>query len=348
MALGVGSISLITLMQYVMLSDYTSRRNGELVDKALKKVDINYVPEFEVESLYVGDDSYNIFLEYYYVCRGKAFALKNYVELGDKARNLSEITDSEGNPFFGCEDIAKYIRYGGKIEFADKMAAIVDKDGHNRFYGAQLPQYAALGLSSERITHLKDTEKPNGLFIDPAYDINSEGYEGSFRTPAGIRFFKDLDKIYDLEVVVASRKSEVCDAIDPAKDYKLLVISGHGNKTALQLGKECEQEKANCDNGNIMISAKDYDFSSCLEYLDKNAVIFLNSCSTAEGGRDTSNLANSMVRFALGKTVIASKIPFSQNQIKYDKNKLYPFDAQIIVDGKDQTYKVVEKIIITK
>jgi len=315
---------------------YTQEEKARFLEDAINNVDVEKTPEFEVRTAFIGEGFYKIFLGQYFVCRRNTYQLRHNVELGENARRLSELTTSTGEPFFTCEDIVKYVWYGGNYEYAKEMSSVIDGNGKNVFYGAQLPQFAYLGLSVDEIVNFKDTEKPNALVVYPTYDINYSGIEGAFAVKDSLKLFKLIKDAYDVKVIVASDKDELCGAIDPSKKYKLGVISGHGSKTSLTQGKPCDAGASNCDDKKYYIGTDDFELASCFDGFHQDAVIFLNSCSTAEGGDDMFNLANHMAQFALGRKIIASKVPFAAPQLEVDN--IYPFQARIVVDEIDQTY----------
>lgn len=341
--LAIASLSLPTLAVaqcYSMRDDY----RFDIASEELRKIDVKNIPEFEPKTLYVGGNlSYP--LGDYFVCRGKAVWLSHEVELGEKAEHLSELTYSNREPFFTCEDIVKYIWYGGSLEYAKEMASYRDSSQHNFFYGAQLPQFAALGLKADEILHFRDTEKPNALIVYPTYDINSDGYEGAFSTPEALKLFEHIRERYDVKIVVASVEEEVYSGLASGPIFDLGMFSGHGSSDSLRLGMTGPPRVSNpaTHSGRgtlegLTIDTEDFELASFFHNFSKDAVIFLNSCSTAEGGKDFSNLANHVAQFAPGRKVIASKVPFSGSDVKIDLEKIYPLDLRIVVDGIDQTY----------
>lgn len=283
------------------------------------------IKEFEVQDFFESPE----IKKYYFVCRGRGIALDFGPQfLGEKAAELAEIKDSKGYHFFSCENIAKYLRYGGEADYAWEVASVLDEEGNNKFYGAQLPQMAALKLSIEELVEFKDTEKPNALFVYPTFDVNVYNFEGALKTPQALQFFNEVKKGYDVKTVVASTEKEVYNAIDYKDNFKLLILSGHGEKTALQLGGLYREIDFCRTFENHCIDVSDVEFSSYLDKADEEAVIFLNSCSTAEEGEDVTNLANHIFFFSNGRKVIASTGPFGQHEIKI--NSIYPFDVSIL------------------
>lgn len=338
MAIASMSIPVLALAGYCSMQD-VKRLNREELQKKASQVDSENIPEFEMQYIYA-DDMFSTILGSYFICRGESIVPRHNVQLGDNARKLAELTTSKGKPFFSCDDVVKYIYYGGKYEYARDMASRLDKEGNNYFYGAQLPQLAFLGLSADEILNFKDTEKPNALMVFPTDDINFKGFEGVFRQPKTLELFKLMRKNYDLQTIVASEEDEVCRAMDYSRDYKTVIITGHGDSYSLRLGKPC-LDSAYCDEEKHEIDRTDYELSSCFGNLNPHAVIFLNSCSTANGGIEALNLANSIAgSLAPGRTVIASKVDFEQSNLKFDGENIYPFYIKVLVNGIDQTYRI--------
>lgn len=346
--LAVASLSLpfLAVAQcYSMRDDCPPDCPPGLASEKLKKIDAKNTPEFEPKKLYA-DENLSFPLGDYFVCRGEAMWLNHEVELGETAKRLSELTYSNLEPFFTCEDIVKYLWYGGSLEYAKEMASYRDSFQHHRFYGAQLPQFFALGLTAEEILYFKDTEKPNALVVYPAYDINGSGYEGAFRTPEALKLFKHIRERYDVKIVVASLEEEVYEALTSGPKFDFGMFSGHGSPFDLRLGMTCPpisdpatgMTKKAVELESLIIDTGDFELNSLFDNFNEDAVIFLNSCSTAEGGDDLSNLANHVALFAWGRKVIASKAPFSASDVKIDPEKIYPFDLRIVVGKVDETY----------
>ncbi|MBU0470220.1 MAG: hypothetical protein KKA62_06110 [Nanoarchaeota archaeon] len=334
------SVPLVAMLGYCSNQDYklpTKEERQKAIAEEIKKLESEEaLKEFEVRPIQV--DPFGIVIGSIFLCRGKAAKLRpEYSVLGPDAEKLNEIKDSKGDHFFSCEDIAKYIGYGGTVEYAQKLASLKDEKGNNLFYGAQLPQLAALNLSVDELINFKDTEKPNALFVYPTSDINDEDKEGAFRTSSAVKFFNRIKKEYDVKAVVASREEEVYNAIKPEYGFKLLVLTGHGSKNTLQLGA-CDNLDDKCEIEKHIIDTNDFDFSIPLNNLHKEAVIFLNSCSTAEGREDIFNLANTIHMFSYRRKVIGSEVPFAQGHL--DVKSSYPFDVQIKVKNVDKTYVV--------
>jgi len=187
----------------------------------------------------------------------------------------------------------------------------------------------------------QDTIKPNAILVQPVADnVNA------FKSRKAIEFYDQLFDAYDVKVVFADEESDVYAAIDTTPDIKALIITGHGYMDHLRLGHE-NDEKARIDTTDSEL--KDY-----FAKLDLDAVIFLNSCSTAKDKMlvevtysadqpsipmvlKMNNLAYWITRWANGRKVIAAKEDFKSQHIQLVS--AYPLDLNIIIDGKDITYK---------
>ena len=332
LAVGIYALSVLSLTDCKIKTNFTSVSYGLHHDKHHHKHD----EEFKVMSYYD-----NGIEKKYFFCRGEKVKLKFSVDLGKDAERLSELTTADGEPFFDCDDIARYVWYGGKYDFAKRMSEQLDENGKNRFYGAQLPQFSYLGLSIDEIENFNDTSKPNSLIVFPTFDYSKDPgdkeFGRAFSNDKILSLLKDMMGKYDVKVTVASSQQEVCDAIDPKLNFVTGIITGHGTDTSLREGKPCTHADKNCNDDDNIINTKD-KLSSCLDNFVEDAVIFLNSCSTGEGGSlNPHNLANTLSLQAPGRTFISSKVGFSTDNLIV--KSIYPFDVRIVVDDKDQTYK---------
>ena len=73
-----------------------------------------------------------------------------------------------------------------------------------------------------------------------------------------------------------------------------------------------------------------------LSLLNPEAVIFLNSCSNAEGGKGAKNLANFVAEMALGRKVIASEKDFQISGVKVEG--MYPLNLSIFYGDLEVTF----------
>ena len=192
-----------------------------------------------------------------------------------------------------------------------------------------------------RPENFRDTGRPNMLYVVPAADLN-----GAFENDQSLQMYQNLSEVYDAYVLVASTESEVYEAISSVPNIKLLVLSGHGSRSTIQLGRSPYLDNLIEHNGgyegfNVTdLSDDDYelideyvidtrdDLFEYINMLHPNAVIFLNSCSNGYGGSTASNLANHFISQSSGRTVISATRDFSSHDVQV--LDLYPFDIQIM------------------
>jgi len=186
-----------------------------------------------------------------------------------------------------------------------------------------------------------DTSKPNAVLVQPFSD-----HKNAFSSKEAMGFYDKLFEAYDVKVVVAEEEGDIYTAIDTTPNIKALIISGHGTINDLMLREGNKEE--------YRIDTTDSELKEYFSKLDMDAVIFLNSCSTAKDKiivnmtysadqppvprvLKMNNLASWVERWAGGRKVIAAKEDFSGNDIKVVS--AFPLDVNILVNGKDVTYK---------
>lgn len=164
-----------------------------------------------------------------------------------------------------------------------------------------------------------DTQKPNAVFILPVAD-----YNGAFSDPERIQLYDDLKNSYDVMLTTAENVDQLCKALLSVPNISLVVISGHGSPKSLQLAEDQGQ------SGYLRMNDKKFAF--CFQNLRPDAVIFLNSCSTATNrGEGKENLAESIASLSGGKEVVGSNkavsgikllsaIPFEVSTMATDEN----------------------------
>ncbi len=271
-------------------------------------------------------------------------AFQRYDGSVEYAKELASMKDLYGKTFFTGYDIVAFKSVGGTAEYAKKFVSEKNKEGYS-FSGNQLPHLYALGLDIKEVTTFKDNpSKPNGFIEYPAYDgdLFEENY-GAFRVESAISFFRSMREKYDLKIVVAYQESMIYDALD-ANVYEFAMFAGHGSDKDLTLNKNLLQTTGTDKNEIYLIDTSDLELAKHLQqHLTPNAVIFLNSCSTAAGGEKGDNLANTIADWAPGRTIIAPQEVLWTHRVITNPNALYPFDVTLL-DKKGQrdiTYKTI-------
>ena len=196
----------------------------------------------------------------------------------------------------------------------------------------QIQRYYQLQLTPEEICSPHDTDKPNAFLAFPVYD--QEG--NTFYNQSSREFIQKIKENYDTFVYVARCKTDFKSSLSATPNIELLVISGHGTSSSLEFGT-----KQDCypDDYEIKVpnnSAENSLYNSDFAPLREKAVIFLNSCSAAEGGENANNLAN-YVADVSKRRIIASRTKFG-NEIEILSP--YPLKLKIVANGQDVTYSV--------
>lgn len=216
-------------------------------------------------------------------------------------------------------------------EILQGLSDIKDEKGDFKFSPFEVRILYKLGFDKDNLPQFKDGKKPNAIIVYPAIDR-----DGAFETEAYMKFYDKIKNQYDTKIIFTGVEQKVYEAIDSTPNVKLLILSGHGSPENLSLGDEDPRIINERKSEEYNIDKSDEELSKYLKKLAPDAVIFLNSCSNANGGKDKENLANFVIKHAGGRKVIASKVPFSGSDIVV--KSLYPFDIQIKVKDKDVTY----------
>lgn len=244
-------------------------------------------------------------------------------------------------PIWNGNDIRRIIYDETKIrkikekdaETLQGLADVKDEKGGFKFSSLEVRILYKLGFDKDNLPQFKDGKKPNAIIVYPTSDWN-----GAFETEASIKLYDKIKNQYDTKMIITGVEQKVYEAINSTPDVKLLILSGHGSPEILSLGDKDPRIAEGQKSEEYKIDKSDNEFSMYLNKLDPDAVIFLNSCSNADGGKDKENLANFVSKYAGGRKVIASKVPFSGSDVTV--KSLYPFNVQIKVEGKDVTYSI--------
>ncbi len=278
--------------------------------------------------------------KYLFTC-GDLAAFREAGGTGEYAAELASLPDGCGNVFFTAGyDIVAFKKSNGTVEYAKKFSSTACASELS-FRGNQLPQLYSLGLDLKEVVGFVDTPKPDALVVYPTHDgiYNDENY-GAFRTISSVNLFKELQKAYDIKVVIASTENEVYDALGSRAGFKLFMLCGHGTKTTLSLGEKDLRIAAAEKDETYRIDPSDSELELKLQNLDPAAVIFLNSCSTAEGGEKEDNLANTVAKWAKGrKTIAATEVLWTH---RVTTNIPYPLEVTLMdKEGKKNITYVI-------
>lgn len=315
--------------------------------------ELRKITDHEGESIFSGEDILWVYDSEEFLTFAKKFSklknsngeilfnareLRSYFNIDgdfDYARRLSNYQNSEDKPIFSGEDIV--YSYLSEVPFSYVESLIVRSDEFMDLNGKIIYRYYQLGLTEEDIFSYSDTEKPNAVVIFPINDYNK-----AFESDGEAELFEMIKENYDVWVKIVSQEDEVYDAISYVPNIELLILGGHGTQTTLSLGEDDLRLKESTKNETYTIDIQDLELKDYLPMLNSDAVIFLNSCSNAEGGREKNNLANFITEMSNGRKVIAAKEPFSTGNI--DVISIYPFDVNLgysffFDQSKEITYK---------
>lgn len=280
---------------------------------------------------------------------------------------LASLRNEEGNSIFSAKKIAKWAAWtkkgtlidlviqGGDPEFLSAMnreqifnishinkqlvSAFIFSCRHYNGIDETIERirlHRMLGSTPQELLG-QDTKKPNALIIQAKADHNN-----AFTHPTSVKMLDSLRKYYDVKIYIAKTETEVYKAIDANPNTDLLILEGHGQKTKLNLGRDSIISREEVDAAYLDIG--DVELKQYIDKINKNATIFLNSCSNAKEGIRTwvgleeNNFANFIRTIAGNRKVYASKEPFNSSNIEFES--YVPFRIRIMNHKKksDITY----------
>ncbi len=173
----------------------------------------------------------------------------------------------------------------------------------------------------------RDSPRKNALIVLPASD-----YNGAFDSDSQVIARSIIEDQYDTKILIADSEEDILQSDISSID--LLFISGHGNQVSIRFGED-NCECGGCDETKTL-DLYDEGLIYCLaQKLKTDATIVLDSCSTAEGGKESKNLAN-LVADISGKMVVAATEPVTR--IYIDPNS--PLEIRMFNCNRDVTYVV--------
>ena len=242
---------------------------------------------------------------------------ENDITIRDFLKVLSIVNDVDRKTILVELYKRKYKQW--KKFFTDKHYIFCNKENFKTLY--------SLSLVKRSYGFFNDTGKPNLLLTYPVLDKPK-----AFFSPSAREMIKTLSAHYDVWIVTVADEKELYKAIRKMPGIDLLILSGHGSKDNIMLNSPNEgfEELSYIDIG-------DSELKKHLKKLNKNGVIFLNSCSTGQGKNEEYNLANEIAQLVPGHTIIAATESFASQEVKI----LKPFPLEI--DIADKTYIVSRK-----
>jgi len=218
-------------------------------------------------------------------------------------RSLADLTNPNGESVFTEGFVIRhFLEDNGTVEYAQQLADA-------GYSGRQIVALNGLGLTVEETLHPRDSELPNFLLSLPHYDDNFSFYRNAEE-------WREILPSYDTFVIFADDETDIYHAIEAIPDIELLSLEGHGTKTSIFLSYD--EAIGEEDREEFVIDMNDTELERYLDMLSPNAVISIDSCDTALGGRDHYNLFRVIVNMAHGRTVIGAD------------GKIYPLSTELL------------------
>ena len=244
-------------------------------------------------------------------------------------KRLLSIVDSDGRSVFTDWDMINFLKVEGDVSYARNF---VDSTGVCNVSGYEIYRHKQLGIGD-----FVDTDVLNAVFLMPGSDHN-----GVFESRKMLQFHVAVDSVYDLDTRVWHDETELYDALDT--DAKLVIIGAHSLFSSMNPMKGKPGE-------NNRLDLYDTELEQYISKLPSDAVIFLLGCETAKDTTvvykqmypiifdppEDDNLAQMVSRYAGRRRVIAAKEGVSAYH--FNVTNWYPFDIQLIKEGRDITYK---------
>lgn len=159
------------------------------------------------------------------------------------------------------------------------------------------------------------SSKPVALVVYP-----KEDYNGAFKNN---EISELINKGYKVLYFESNEDKDLVNAIRTAgatDKLSLLVIGGHGSKTATQFGN-FDPELPLSETEEYLLDTSDADKLKGLnDYMKPNSTIILESCGTGEGGAGTKNVANLLRNEFKNSQIFAPMVPTAVLNYNYDKN----------------------------
>ncbi len=239
----------------------------------------------------------------------------NYAKVWDTAF-LNSSTDQEGYAAYkqletvldrGWVDLF----YKKRTLFGEVLKGIFPGvDFPERFYS--FAQFKELAYNTVTIDRLED-KRPTFLMIHPktdwnnAFEVNNQLDELLLHGVYNVVYFEpESDTAF----------TEIIRKVAAKKKITILNVGGHGSIDRTTFNEKSFDESDTLDLGDEQ-EMKDAGLG---QYLDENAIIIMESCSTGSGGREGENIANMMSRIFSGRRVFAPKYPTSVREYLYDES----------------------------
>jgi hypothetical protein len=275
---------------------------------------------------------------------------------------LLSARDSEGVSYFSySEDAVSFLAAGGSLQLLQQFDSIrISGQNGRRYSGFEIAQlteakvspqqaqsYAAQGIDGLSATYIhklqsgiefKQDRRPKCLLLVASSD-ESDFLGTRVFADATLSFYANFAEQYDLVVRAIYSVDDLSQSVERYSEADLLIIAGHGSKKSIAIARDLKHYGLNSGQSpELSLSIDNVDSVARVidRVMPKDAVLFLDSCATAEGGKDANNLATKLAAGISGRRLIASKTSFSSDKIEV--NELYPLDLRIYCDKyHDQT-----------
>ncbi len=195
----------------------------------------------------------------------------------------------------------------------------------NRFSELSLAQISELISNRESLTA---DDRPLAVVILPTSDWNRAFLNHEI---------KDLmERGYRVVCYEANNELDFYQAVIEAGESQpisLLSIGGHGSINTTQFGNDYNDETAQLDLSD------ETEIHILRQYMADDSIVILDSCSTGEGGRAGSNIANMLGRIFIRSTIFAPTAPGVIATLNFDENNLITGATHYCSGENDQNYE---------
>ncbi len=238
-----------------------------------------------------------------------------------------QISDASGNTCFNGEEIALLLESKVPVEYATSLA----RQGLN----AHTIMYYHKMEFPEDQTDFSNSGNPKALIIYPT-DDPKQILSHAFRNQATFDVLKNISGTYDVKLRAISSVEEMLTELDAADDAHYLILAGHGSRTGITFGKR--ESKYGRNSGSPKLTADHTQIRNRLARLPSLSHIWLDSCSTGEGGESEDNMVNFVADCApdvmvTGPTAVTGAHLTDMQQMDPSELRLYS-----LYDYKDCTY----------
>ena len=269
----------------------------------------------------------------------------------DRAAFISccEALDQWGRPVFGYGDEINDFRFArGQVSDAIAIANLEAPGGGRAFNGYEITiiqenkvpfeicqAWAAAGLDAVEQVYCRKLKLPGADFANDGRRkallliavADSPMFGSRVFLDNSIGYLTALTKNYDICLRAMWRAEQAHDALQLyGSEVDFVDISGHGSRSSIALGRDVSRYGGTPDT-TLSLDIDDYSLLAALSTLRPGAIVFLNSCATAEGGLDGAHLASFIGQNVRHIGLIAASAPFSPRNLILDS--VFPIKLKI-------------------